>query len=441
VNTTSYDKLTISNALTKTFQSTGAISVANLVTIQDAAIFDVGTNTLSGAGGLTMTGTSELKIAKTHASTTFPELTGAYNLTGGTITLNQSGGNTQKANDAPAYYHLKFDGGASSVYSFNALITVAGNFTHSTLGTTTLGEVDEDMIVTGSSTFSNGTFNANGSDLKTSSLTLTGGTLTGGKGIIEITGAGGWTKNGGTYTNTDNTVSFSGTAEQTIAGTDATTFNNLTLNNSSGLSLSASVDATIPGTLTLTSGIIKTNANRVIVGSSGSAGTITRTSGHVNGNLRRYVPNALTPTADYPIGDATYYTPASITFVGTTSGSGYLDASTSAIDPAFGALPSGSGLSSTKYIKRRWVVTNTGVSFTSTYSPTFTFVTEDIQGIAATGSLVIRKLDGSTWTSTTNGTRTSTTTQSTGLTIFSEFAVGESGTTNRGMPLNFVIDF
>ncbi len=426
VKTTTYNKLTISNAGTKTFQSAGTISVANLVTIQDAAIFDVGTNTLSGAGGLTMTGTSELKIAKTHASTMFPELTGAYNLTGGTVTLNQGGSATQKANDGPKYYNLKLDGGASSVYSFNALITVVGNFTHSTSGTTTLGAVDEDMIVTGSSTFSNGTFDAGGSDLKTSSVTLTSGTLTGGTGTIEITGAGGWTKNGGTYTNTSNTVLFSGTAEQTIAGTDATTFNSLTLNNSSGLSLSA--DATVSGgTLTLTSGIIKTNANRVIVGSAGSAGTVTITSGHVNGNLRRFVPNALAPTVAYAIGDATNYTPASITFAGTTSGSGYLDASTSAIDPTFGALSGGSDLSNEKYIKRRWVVTkSSGLAGFTSYSPTFTFVSGDIKGSAATGSLVIRKLDGSTWASTTVGTRTSTSTQSTGLSTFSEFAVGET---------------
>ncbi len=427
VKTTNYDKLTISNALTKTFQSAGTISVANLVTIQDAAIFDVGTNTLSGAGGLTMTGTSELQIAKTHNTILLPELTGAYNLTAGTITLNQGGSATQKANDGPRYYNLKLNGGASSVYNFNALITVGGNFTHSTSGTTTLGTVDEDIIVTGSSTFSNGTFNANGSDLKTGSLTLTSGTLTGGAGTIEITGAGGWTKNGGTFTNTSNTVLFSGTAEQTIAGTDATTFNSLTLNNSSGLSLSDTVNATVSGTLTFTSGIIKTNANRIIVGSAGSAGTITRTSGHVNGNLRRYVPNTSAPTVDYAIGDATDYTPASIAFVGgTNSGNGYLDASTSAIDPAFGALSGGSNLSSIKYIKRRWVVTNTNVAGFTTYSPTFTFVAGDIKGSAATGSLVIRKLDGSTWASTTVGTKTSTSTQSTGLSTFSEFAVGET---------------
>jgi hypothetical protein len=211
---------------------------------------------------------------------------------------------------------------------------------------------------------------------------------------------------------------------QLIGGTTITTFTNLTIDNSDGVSLS-NVDLNVTGTLTFTSGKLTTGSNRITVGttSSCSAGTITGagTGKYVDGNLRRYVPNTSAPTVDYPVGDATNYTPISVEFAGTTSGCGYLDAS--AVAPY--QPPVVSGLSQSKYISRKWSLTNTGVGGFTSYSATFTFVSGDKVGSPNTSSLVVRRYNGSAWSTTTTGTQGSLSTQCTGLTAFSDFAIGE----------------
>ncbi|MEI7897565.1 MAG: hypothetical protein WCJ26_11060, partial [bacterium] len=211
---------------------------------------------------------------------------------------------------------------------------------------------------------------------------------------------------------------------QAISGTTPTTFTNLTINNIYGLTLNG-VDLQVDGTLTFTAGKITTGANRLIVGSSTActAGTVSGAGAgkYVSGNLRRYVPVAAAPTVTYDVGDDADYTPVSVAFAGSVSACGYLDVSTVASQPPFA-----SGLSQTKYVDRKWTVSNTGVAGFTSFSPTFTFVTSDIMGGATTSALVIGKLDGTTWSNTTTGTRTATSTQCTGLTSFSDFYIGES---------------
>ena len=245
-------------------------------------------------------------------------------------------------------------------------------------------------------------------------LTISAGTLTATSGIMSLSGN---FSNEGTFARNNGTVTLDGSTPQTISGA---TFNNLTLNNSSGATLTG--DATVAGTLAFTHGKITTGTNKVI---AGAAGTITGagTGQYINGNLRRYIANGETPTVRFDIGDGTSYTPASISFVGgTTSGSGYLDASTIAAQP-----PVASGLSQTKYINRKWTITNTGVAGFTSYTPTFTFVDGDKVGTPDASALIIRKLDGSAWSATNVGTRTVNTTQCTSLTTFSEFDIGEQG--------------
>lgn len=90
-------------ALTNTALSIGA----DTCTIT-SGIFDVGAHTFSGTNGnLFMTG-GALKISKISGTTLLPELTGTYNLTGGTIELNGNG--NQVIRGMNTYYHLKFSG-------------------------------------------------------------------------------------------------------------------------------------------------------------------------------------------------------------------------------------------------------------------------------------------------------------------------------------------
>jgi hypothetical protein len=198
-------------------------------------------------------------------------------------------------------------------------------------------------------------------------------------------------------------------------------FQNFTWNNASQAVIQnlTSDDMTVNGTLALMNGVLTTGSNRVIIAATGTA--TSSNNARINGNLRRFVPNATAPSIAFPIGDANYYTPATIAFAGTTAGSGHLDASTSA-----GQAPTAAGLSTTKYINRLWTISNAGVSGFTSYSPTFTFVDADKIGSPNTSALEIRKLNGNTWATTTIGTLTANSTQCTGLTSFSTFAIGES---------------
>jgi hypothetical protein len=199
-------------------------------------------------------------------------------------------------------------------------------------------------------------------------------------GSVSASGAiaGNITATGGLTLNSGSTVEYNGAAAQKMA---ARTFSNVTINNSTGVSLLG--DVSIDGTLDLTSGIIATSTNKIILN---NAASVSRTSGHVNGNLRRYVPTGTVTSFVLPLGDATNYTPASLDFAGTVTGTGYLDATVSVP----GAAPAvASGLNQTKYANRKWTITNTGVTGFSSFGTTFTFVSGDVLGSANSAYFVI----------------------------------------------------
>ena len=211
-------------------------------------------------------------------------------------------------------------------------------------------------------------------------------------------------------------VEFNGASGQTIPATSG--FNNFKVNNSSGIALGGG--STINGALNFNSGKITTSTNTLSLGASATVSGA-GTGKYVYGTLRRYIPNTSAPSVTYDIGDASNYTPFTILFAGTTSGSSYIDATTTAAQPV-----SGSNLSQTKYVNRKWTLTNGGVAGFTSFSPTFTFVPSDIQGSANTASLAVAEYSGSTWYPLTSGTRTSTSTQCTGATRFGDFYIGEA---------------
>ncbi|MBK7094718.1 MAG: hypothetical protein IPH57_06635 [Saprospiraceae bacterium] len=239
---------------------------------------------------------------------------------------------------------------------------------------------------------------------------------------------GNWTRNGSGAFNPKNRAVYFNAASgnQTIAGT--TTFDYLILDKAAG-NLVLGNDITLNQTLTLSNGLINTGANKVIITSTGS---IARTNGWVFGNLQKYIPTgAASPT--FEIGDASVYAPVSLAF-GSVGTAGNILASTLKpnVAPAAGTPPAGSGISQTKYLDRKWTLTNTGTVFDN-YSATFTFVAGDIIGGANTASFIVGKKDGTTWTNPTIGTKTSTSTQITGATSFSEFSIGEMACVNVGL--------
>ena len=237
---------------------------------------------------------------------------------------------------------------------------------------------------------------------------------------------GNWVNNGGTFTDHTRAVALNGSSSQDIGGSSPTTFSYLTLNNSNGATLSQ--PTTVSNTLTLSSGKITTGGTTLTLGSSGSisgAGA----GKYVYGNLARVTPGSGSPTVGFAIGDATNYTPVSIDFHSLSS-SGTLTAHTTATEhPNIGTAD----IDAAKSVNRYWTVTNSGTAFTS-YDATLTFVAGDIDGGATTGNFVVKKYDSPNWTSPTTGSLTGTSSQATGMTSFSDFAVGESQAPTTSAP-------
>ncbi|MEI7898475.1 MAG: hypothetical protein WCJ26_15665, partial [bacterium] len=215
-----------------------------------------------------------------------------------------------------------------------------------------------------------------------------------------------------TFTGSNKTFTFSGGA---LTNTNI----NWAIGSSASLSLNNNLPVAASRSLTLSGGVIITGANKV---SLVLAATISRTGGHIRGNLERFIPNASAPSVTFDIGDATSYTPVTVAFSGTTTGSGSITASTTAGDHPQIAT---SGIRVSKSVARYWTLTNNGVTGFTSYSPAFTFVAGDIDAGATPSAFIIRKYNSPTWTSTTLGTADALSTTATGVTSFSDFQIGE----------------
>jgi hypothetical protein len=191
---------------------------------------------------------------------------------------------------------------------------------------------------------------------------------------------------------------------------------NLTVNNANGVTLSGG-NLTVTGTLTLSSGNVTTGASTLVMG---SAGTVSRTSGHIVGNLGKNVATGTSVSRTFEIGTGTSYAPATVLFT-SVSTAGNLTASTTAGDhPNLGT----SGITPTLSVNRYWTLTNGGVAFTD-YGITLNFVAGDVDAGANPSTFLVRKYTAPNWSALMVGARTSTSTQATGITSFGDFAVGQ----------------
>src|SRR5262249_28239450 len=153
---------------------------------------------------------------------------------------------------------------------------------------------------------------------------------------------------------------------------------------------------TVNGTLTLTSGNITTGANTMIIASGGS---VSRTSGHVVGNLRKSVGTGSSIPLTFEVGTATDYTPVTVTFASVTT-PGTLTATTTA-----GEHPdvANSGIDSTKDVNAFWTLTNAGTAFTN-YSAVFNFTSGLIEAGANTANFIVAEKNAGTWSLPSVGT-------------------------------------
>ena len=174
-------------------------------------------------------------------------------------------------------------------------------------------------------------------------------------------------------------------------------------------------DVTVSGTTTLTNGRVITGTNMLIAN-----GGVTRTAGYVDGLLQKPVVAGEPVALTFEVGDALAYSPIDVEFASVTGAGALTGKATGSDHPQIGSA----GLVPTKSVNRYWTLTNSGTTFT-TADAVFHFVSGDIDDGANFANFIVRKYDAPNWSSPTTGVRTATSTQATGMTSFSDIAIGE----------------
>jgi hypothetical protein len=204
------------------------------------------------------------------------------------------------------------------------------------------------------------------------------------------------------------TLSYEGLITQTTTGTEFPALNgpaNLTINNSSGVTLHAS--RTVNGTLTLTAGNISTSSNTLAIG---SAGTVSRTSGYVIGNLQQTFSS--TGSKKFDVGTANGYSPVT---VDATAGTGNFT-----VKAIQGAHPQAYNAD---VLQRYWTLTNADITSADL---TFEYLAGDVVGTET--NYIIGRFSDPDWFFPGGSVNPTTHTASiTGVTSFSDWTMGEQG--------------
>jgi predicted outer membrane repeat protein len=413
-----YGNLTFSD-FTKTLPSSGSVKIAGTFTVGAAGGHTITGSTVeyNGAAAQTIpaafTTYNNLTLNNVSGVTGFSGLTvqGLLRVQAGTFTTSSS------------FKDVQIDSGATLAATAASTINVSGNWSNSGTFTANTGTVNfngaaaQTMSGSSTTTFNNLTIsNAAGVSLSTnetvnSALTLTSGALSVGAQTLTLNGAAsatsgsitssangtvnynqstngqavlaanygnltfsnltktlassGTTRIAGAFTTgaagghtvTGSTVEYNGSGAQ-IAPSGFSTYDNLTINNPAGVSLGG--NAIVGGLLSLTNGNLNAGANTMELTTTG---TISRTSGHVLGNLKKNF--AASGLFIYHVGTANGYSPAD---VNVTAGTGNLTVTAvQAPQPI---------LNATKSLQRYWTLSGSGI----TADLTFHYLDGDVMG-------------------------------------------------------------
>ena len=343
---------------------------------------------------------------------------------GGFVTTNApiyGTGSLLRYNSAAVPFNRTTEWSASSGAGYPYNVQISNNTTLSPGGTgntgTALNVANNLTIDSGSAIYMD--YGANNMTVPltvNNDLILSGSLSASGAAGGDIIVRGNWNKTGSFFPNA-RAVFFQGMNAQTFTG--ATTFDYVLIDKTAG-SFTLNNDFTSNQTLTFTATNtvnITTGSNKVIISNTGS---VARTgSGHVYGNLQKNIPTG-TNSRTFEVGDASVYAPVITAYTGVT-GAGDITVNTTVNDHPQIAT---STINAAKSVNRFYTITNSGVTGGS-YDGTFTFVSGDVDSGAITANFIVNNYVNPTWSTTTTGTRTSTTTQATGLTVYGDFQLGE----------------
>jgi hypothetical protein len=142
-------------------------------------------------------------------------------------------------------------------------------------------------------------------------------------------------------------------------------------------------------------------------------------AGHVDGALAKTVPLGAAVTVAFEVGDATTYAPISVTFAMVLWSSTLTAETTPGEHPGLAS----SVISPSADVNRWWRIANGGVLFDSA-EVTLSWVPADVDSGADPATFVVDKWDGGGWVLPVTTAPAATSITATGLTGFSEFAVG-----------------
>ena len=161
-------------------------------------------------------------------------------------------------------------------------------------------------------TLTTGTFNSSGADIDLSGdVSIDGGTFSAGSGNLNLEGD--FDLNAiATFNNNSGTIIFDGASDQNLTGDFSTgTFNDLQVNKSGGeLVLGASADVQVSNVLALNGGNINTQASAAAFRLLNGVGSISRTSGYINGPLQ--VDLTDDDAFNFPLGKSGNYKPLNL---------------------------------------------------------------------------------------------------------------------------------
>jgi len=404
-----FNKLTINNSASVSLAASTNATVADSFQILQGT-FAVASNTLTLNGGVASSGTLTSNAA-------------------GTVSYNKSSAGQSVI--AANYGNLIFSNFTKTLPS-SGTVGIASAFTPGTAAGHTITGSTVDFNGSGAQTipwFLFNNLNVSTSGTKTLSVS-TADTVLGNFTINSgaIFADGGFSlrvaknvTNNNAHTGSGNITLIAGSAAHSLSGTG--TYTNLILNDANGATLSNNL--TVNGVLTFTNGIITTSAVDTVIISAGAS--VSRTSGHVNGNLEKNFSTGSNVLRLFEIGDAATFAPDTITFASVTAAGNLTCSVTAGDNPTIAS----SGVDPNHSVNRYWTISNNGIAFT-TYKATFDFTAGDIDAGSTTGTFIVGKLDAA-WSLTGVGTRTGTSTQATGMNSIyasgSSFVIGNVATT------------
>jgi hypothetical protein len=407
-----YYNVAVTNAGNKTISS--GFSIANNLLITDG-VLDVGTVTVNGAGGLTMTG-GRFRLGRLSAS--LPELAGTatpYNLTGGTVELYGTSstqthslrGTYGSPSANISYYNVELTSVGGNVGAGGANVVASAGFGVQgtmTVFAPTCFQLAYNLTITGTGTF----------DLQADAALKYGGTIT----------ASGNTGNIRTAVRNFPTTASYGfvgfvNAQQAGDGLPAQVVNLYLDKNVYNQQVQTANNVSVTGTLRFYNGVVNTGENKVTIEQGGSVVGAGISNGWVHGTLEKFIATSAT-TANYEVGFSGY-SPVSVGLQSVTEG-GYMSWRARTLDHP--QLATSGILNPDKSINRYWTVGLNDISLTS-YSPTFTFLNGDKDAGINTAGVGIGLYNGS-WNVMYVGTRAANSTQALNAMLIGDFAIAEA---------------